>query len=375
MAVVVGRMLAVLEAQTAQFDARMDAAGRQLSRWNSAAGTATRGTAMFKTGIQQLAFEGLGIMPPALARVSAGMLTIFGPAGIMLGAIAILGLLSLAFERAGKKAQEFVEEANRVREFELSHLKMLGGIGPGTDQTSAERLAGLQVLRERVIDMLERLTPATQSVVAQLGGIDPAAERAQLRIDALTVSLHGLNRAIQELSRPSLFSESLFVPEARTAEAAALFQRAQIQMGATIKTRSFKFVSEMNRLPQEVAPEPRFKMTPEFAVMASMALLQGAQGGPASFFGAAAGPVAMINPLAGAITAGVGTIFSLFDHSEEKRHRELLDAVEKMGKEVGLDRVTLIFTGPDGHQIRKSLAELEEGDAVERVPGPVGAGG
>lgn len=83
----------------------------------------------------------------------------------------------------------------------------------------------------------------------------------------------------------------------------------------------------------------------------------------------------MINPLAGMITAGLGTVFSLFNNDEERRHRQLVDAVQKLGKEVGLDRVTIVFTGPDGHQIRRSLAELEEGDAVERVPGPVGATG
>ena len=122
-------------------------------------------------------------------------------------------------------------------------------------------------------------------------------------------------------------------------------------------------------------PKPGFKVTPEFAIMSSMALLQGAQGGAAGLFGAAAGPLAMINPLAGAISAGIGGIFSLFDNSEEKRHRELLRAVEKLGEEVGLDRVTVVFTGPDGHQVRRSLAELEESDAVERVPGPAGATG
>jgi hypothetical protein len=52
-----------------------------------------------------------------------------------------------------------------------------------------------------------------------------------------------------------------------------------------------------------------------------------------------------------------------------------LDKLERMAREVGLERVTVVFTGPDGHQVRRSLAELEDSDAVERVPGPVGAQG
>jgi hypothetical protein len=154
----------------------------------------------------------------------------------------------------------------------------------------------------------------------------------------------------------------------------------QLTPGALIPIRFGGRVVDPRNLPEAtqrtMAPDAGgFKMTPEFAIMSSMALLQGAQGGAAGLFGAASGPLAMINPLAGAISAGLGGIFSLFDNSEEKRHRELLRTIEKLGEEVGLDRVTVVFTGPDGHQVRKALSELEEGDAVERVPGPVGAGG
>jgi hypothetical protein len=124
-------------------------------------------------------------------------------------------------------------------------------------------------------------------------------------------------------------------------------------------------------------PRPEhFKMTPEFAIMSSMAMMQGAQmGGIGGFLGAAAGPAAAINPLAGAIVGGLGGIFSMFDKSEERRHKELVDKLERLANEVGLERVTVVFTGPDGHQVRKSLADLESSDAVSRVPGPVGATG
>jgi len=52
-----------------------------------------------------------------------------------------------------------------------------------------------------------------------------------------------------------------------------------------------------------------------------------------------------------------------------------MEKLEKLAQEVGLERVTVVFTGPDGHQVRKTLAELESSDAVERVPVAVGASG
>lgn len=371
MAVVVGRMVAVLEAQTSQFEARMSAAGQQLNRWTSVTTNAHRGTNLLKSGLQQLVFEGLSIMPPALARVSAGMLTLFGPGGIMLAAVAVLGIISYAFERAGKKAQEFVEEANRVREFQQGHLQMLANIGPGFQQTPGEQLATLQILRARVLDWMEKLAPATQSVVAQIGGMDPVASRAQSRIDALTVSLKGLNRAIRDLSEtgannllPAGLAVGVKGPDIGFAKAPGAFPLTK----GGIEHKYFQSAGMTTK-------QPSFRFTPEFGIMASMALLQGAQGGAAGLFGAAAGPVAMINPLAGAITAGIGGIFSMFDNAEERRHKKLVDTIKQLGEEVGLERVTVIFTGPDGHQVRRSLAELEESDAVERIPGPVGMGG
>jgi hypothetical protein len=127
----------------------------------------------------------------------------------------------------------------------------------------------------------------------------------------------------------------------------------------------------------------------EVAQLVTASLLAGARGGGAGGILGAAGGLASglsVLPGIGAAAAGplgwigfglqaVSSVFGLFDNKEERRHRELIDALKRMGKEVGLERVMLIFTGPDGHQVRRSLAELEDTDAVERIPGPVGAQG
>lgn len=364
MAVVVGRMVAVLEAQTAQFEARMGAAGQQLSRWNSATTAARRSTAMLKTGIQQLAFEGLGVMPPALARVSAGMLTLFGPGGVMLGAIAILGIISFAFERAGKKAQEFVEEANRAREFRLDHLKMLGGVGGDFQMTPAENLAHLRAQRAELVKQIEARRALTQSVVAQIGGFDPVAKRASDEIDALTVSLRNLDRQLAMLaSEPAMerfrfmlsnlrgISGFEFTPGGlrRGGFQAPPFGGAREQELHFLPRDPFAGISQhFGRGTTPPRPKSGFQVTPEFAIMSMMALMQGAQSGStAGFLGAAAGPIAMINPLAGAITSLFGGLASLFErqHSErerneERRKNELIGAIRE-----GPTRVTEIFEG------------------------------
>jgi sugar phosphate isomerase/epimerase len=102
--------------------------------------------------------------------------------------------------------------------------------------------------------------------------------------------------------------------------------------------------------------------------------LGGILSGAAGLGGISKGLAGVLGPVGFGLTA-LGGVFGLFDNNEERRHRELVRTIERMGQEVGLDRVTVVFTGPDGHQVRRSLAELEESDAVERVPGPVGAGG
>ena len=124
-------------------------------------------------------------------------------------------------------------------------------------------------------------------------------------------------------------------------------------------------------------------MGPQIAMQSLLAAQQGGGAGFAgAFFPGAAGLAAAlpgVGPFAGAgiqLVGGLlGNLFSGIETSAERRHREHMEKLEKLAQEVGLERVTVVFTGPDGHQVRKTLAELESSDAVERVPVAVGASG
>lgn len=81
-----------------------------------------------------------------------------------------------------------------------------------------------------------------------------------------------------------------------------------------------------------------------------------------------------VNPIIGALIGGLGSVFSAFDKSEEKRHRELVRAVNRIADERGLQRVTNVFVGPGGN-LQDTLRELEDRDAVIRVSNTPGATG
>ncbi|HKR55043.1 MAG TPA: hypothetical protein VJS20_02000, partial [Gemmatimonadales bacterium] len=157
-------------------------------------------------------------------------------------------------------------------------------------------------------------------------------------------------------------------------------------LGPAFKPEKFPerelFVQDLEKATIKTRPE---KVDSARLAAEAMALLGAMkQGGAAGILGAGAGIAADLGGIKGAPKflgpLGIGLnvasgLVNLFDRSQERHTKQIVDALERLGKEVGLERVTLVFTGPDGHQTRKTLAELEAGDAVERVPGPVGATG
>lgn len=382
-------MIAKLEAETTQFHARMTAAETQLTKWTSATVTGKRGTMMLQQGLQQLAFQATGVSGP-VGKLSSGLLMIGAGGGAALAAAAAVGSLALAIR--GLTAD--TRDTTRAQEEMLDSLGKLSQHG---------KIVAAQIRIDQINRELREPTLGEKLKIVGSAFIGPAfggqsifehweelkRERAQLlgvigaaggRVSQQESDLarRRADKAAEDARRRSLARVIPDTGQSARVMGEQLFQRDQAAMREKLFIDITRMEAGMFRFakPPEVEPaEERFKFTPEFGVMSAAALLQGAQSGAAGLLGAAAGPVAMINPLAGAITAGIGGIFSLFDNSEERRHRALLDKLDKLGQEVGLDRVTIVFTGPDGHQIRKSLAELEEGDAVERVPGPVGAGG
>jgi len=230
--------------------------------------------------------------------------------------------------------------------------------------------------RKRAADEARRL----KLELMEMGEITRSIARASIR--------GGLSFLTDDAGVPFVSQESLLRGRGR----AGAFTPPDFGAGGLGPAVSpLTFANIRRNVPRFVAPDTggRGVDSLEVAQLISASLLSAGRGGGAGgILGAAGGLASGLSGLEGVGKAAAGplgwaglglsalsSVFGLFDTKEERRHRELIDTVKRLGKEVGLERVTVVFTGPDGHQVRKTLAELEESDAVERVPGPVGAGG
>jgi len=84
------------------------------------------------------------------------------------------------------------------------------------------------------------------------------------------------------------------------------------------------------------------------------------------------GAPAFLGP-AGFVLGALGTAFSLFDRNEDRRHKELVDAINRQGQEVG-KQIRVIVWDPRTNTMHE-LREADEHDAVVRVPGYAGMTG
>lgn len=242
---------------------------------------------------------------------------------------------------------------------------------PATDTALAEQLRILELEYQKIppaiareVAARERQTAEIENATTALSTARTAVEEADLRRAMAGQSPYSVTEALRTraLTRQGL-------PSAVAAEIAAKERQAALTTDRADLARQLR--------------------SPEFALQTLTTLTSGIRQGGAGALGALGSlslGAAGMKGIAGTAAAGplgwvgfglsaISNVFGLFNNAEDRRHRELVRSIEKLGKEVGLDRVTVVFTGPDGHQIRKSLAELESGDAVERIPGPAGATG
>jgi len=453
-------MLAVLEAQTAQFEARMAAASQTFNRFNSATASSRRGIAMLRGGLEQLAFRAAGASGP-VGRLAGGLLTLGGGGGAALIAAGAIGTVALAIRlltadaREGKRAQDALIQSlmklgahgqmggirQQIAQLEgLRDAPNLGakliGLGKGFlgditgDLLGAGRPRQIEIINRRIAELRGQLGAAGEDFGAPgravRAGADQSVAAARLRRDMS--GLVGGSRATDTALAEALRAQTLALnPETR---AIARTTAARERLAAEIEV-SITALSGARQLGEEAALRRRMIGAPALAITEALAvrdaiqrgvppaaaqdaarqsraaaasmqttellrtmgpqiamqsLLAAQQGGGAGFAGAffpgAAGLAAAlpgVGPFAGAgiqLVGGLlGNLFSGIETSAERRHREHMEKLEKLAQEVGLERVTVVFTGPDGHQVRKTLAELESSDAVERVPVAVGASG
>lgn len=207
-------MLAILEAQTAQFEARMSAAGQQIDHFTRTGTSARAGVHLLKSGMQSLALEGLGALPGPLARVATGLgvLTIGSP--LMLGVLAASAAVGMALTKMGDDGQAAADNAvagmERIRKNLDTFVQSHGNLDEGSQ--------GIALLEARIARARELLALQQESQKQPGGlsaadvlsgkfganGIVGAASQENIAatvnyINQLTVALANLNRTMDTL--------------------------------------------------------------------------------------------------------------------------------------------------------------------------------
>jgi hypothetical protein len=486
---VAARLLAVLEAQTANFDARLAASAVVMDKMTRSQVIAHRATGQMRNALQGVALQAFGMIGPAgqaansLLALAGGMHALVAAGAA--GAVALLIMKATKeIEEATKRSDELAaswrqlaavrigsplllrlsEQEPRVAERDLLAEKVRGRTSDLTEQARGinapldfftkgdvllqqwnSQLTSLNAIIDEIgrkpehvlLGMRRELqlmnAPLEESLrlQAQWAGLvgDTADEFVRLRQALIVAPLLEEGRRIQvDIARalamaPTMFAQlklptfGRFVTPTMTGTEglpaidtspgahflgdvsgrAALFeqlrqaeqQRAEIMAIAADETVMASLAAaglseEFNAMVRSMNRAEVKSQQLAIAIITSVssaiqAVVSG--GGPGSILSAGGGILSALatqHPsllVPGLILGSLGGIVSAFDNAEERRTQRVVDAIERMAKEVGLERLTVVFTGPDGHQVRKSLAELESGDAVERVPGPVGATG
>lgn len=108
----VGRLFALLEAQTAEFDARMDASARVVDRMTRSQTIAVRASGQVRAGLQGLANQAFATAGP-LGQVASGLSQIVGGMAALTGAAAG-GALFLYFTHLTKQLDEAIQKSDQL---------------------------------------------------------------------------------------------------------------------------------------------------------------------------------------------------------------------------------------------------------------------
>lgn len=193
--IVVGRLAAILEAQTAIFEARMDAAAKVSDRFTRTQVVATRAVVQVRTGLQGLANQAFATAGP-VGQLASGLTQLVGGATALAGAAAggamflWLTHVTKQIEQATAKADEFGASFRRMAAARIGSplLTMLAEREP-LDEEAAAIQAKINKSIGRL--MVPGLTP---DVVKGIIGADPELSGLQRQLD-------NVNRQIDEIGR------------------------------------------------------------------------------------------------------------------------------------------------------------------------------
>lgn len=410
------RLSGILELSTASFEARMAAAEKSLQRFGSAHGQAHDAVRNLKSGLQTLAFEGLGALPGPLARITTGLgaLTLGSP--IVLGILGALGAINLATDALAKSTAAASKENEEF-------LRSLEAIGPHA------RMIGLQ-MRAREIE--DQITARQQAFQTQdrfgrrtVAPFDPELIRLQQELAKLNIEISNAADAAAKAAKsindarlklitatgPTEFTEGVPGLTSRHAPLLGLIRKSDPLGDLLDQAQHFlegagfqEALADLNRETDEQVRnikellkgyEDARRASQQFRIALASAITGAVFGlanahGPAGFAGGAlsgAGGIlsalATKNPalgLPGLILTGLGGVFSLFDHSEdrraaeaeannERRHRELLQAMADSEPIIVPVRAGA-FTDP--REMDELAAAIQDARARRVLPGGVG---
>jgi len=387
---------------------------------------ARAGLRAVEIGARQLAFSAAGLSG-GIGNLARGLLMFGGGSALMLGAVAGIGALALAYRHFTRDSREAAAAQIKLRE-ELVKVAQAAREGrlPGT-----QRIATQQEQRASRFAELNALIATRQSQLSALVPGQAFAHETETqtlqRLLAGDKELNALYRERRGLGQ-DIRTEVVSAGEATKKEADELKRAAD--EARRLKLEAIEFLQatlQLERgggfggLPQRfTAPafgssavprtggattfanirgnQPRFVPDPfpkeqaridaqQIAQMAMMSLMMGARGGASGAFGAAGGLLSGISGLKGigAAAAGplgwagfglsaLGSVFGLFDSSEERRHKEQMRELKKFNERPILEptRFVLNIVDPVSGRVSQTMYEIgrrEDRDAQDRIPG------
>lgn len=337
-----------------------------------------------------------------MGRIAAGLLQLGGGSALVLGAVAGIGAIAAAYKLASQEADDLKASTDKLNQ---SYRDILAGASP------------IVALQNRITVALEEQTRAQADLdrLSQrnplLGGRGSPGEvaLAQNRLDAATRVVSALRSlrpdmvdaarliAIQFQQGAAALARGGVFQALRPGFTAPAFGTGGLGLGggpttfANIRGNQPRFGADPFA-PEQFAPREFFVSDLEKAITkarppapdagrlaAEAVALLGAlkQGGIGNIVGGAGGALSAlsgIKGLGGLSTFGIigtalGGVFNLFDHSEERRHKELLKAMTDLKPIMEATRAAVYLvdsrTG-ETRQLQYAIGRREDRDAIDR---------
>lgn len=343
-------------------------------------------------GLQSLAFEAAGATGP-LGRVAEGLLKFGGGTGLVLGVaggiglvVGALNLLTAGTREAEQAQKDLITQLDRL----VPHAKAAGErITIGALQRRRDEPTFVESVGDVLSDFWGDMTGGTGRTGRREGLNQQIATAQNELATAMRDAAKDLKKQTEENRRAALARAQLGL-EAQIAagtlrtvipEAGARVLKPGFTQAPGFKPEKFEprvfFLQDLVKGGGKLGPE---RVDTAHITAEALALLGALkQGGAAGILGAGAGIASDLGGLRGAPKflgpLGIGLsvasgIFGLFDHSEERRHKELLAAMKDLRPVLQGRAITVnVVSATTGEVIKSAQYEIgrrEDRDAIDR---------